>query len=63
MEKDKEYVVHFPNGTVFKTSLAGSKREAREQGWIVECNAVIHGVGHGFKNKTDFTRRTSVTLE
>jgi len=60
---EKEYTIHFPNGTVFRTSFADSAREAKEYGWVVELNAMAYNLGHGFKNKTDFMKRIVVTKE
>lgn len=57
------YTVHFPNGTVFRAWLALTKREAKEHGWVVEQNAQMYHVGHGYKNKTDFMKRIVVTKE
>jgi len=57
------YVVNFPNGSQYKATLASNKQEAIEHGWTVEVNAMIHGQGHGYKNKSDFVKKIVITKE
>ena len=59
----REYIVHFPNRTIYRASMANSVREAKEHGWVVELNAMLYNQGHGFKNRADFMKRIVVTKE
>jgi hypothetical protein len=59
-----EYIVNFGDGTVYRTSWADSKQEAKEQAYVVLANAMQYGQRKGqFKNKQDFMKRVTVTKE